>query len=219
MKEHFCFDDDDLEAQILSLTQTAASDEMACDRMLDLVDVEESVTFSRSSPDDERIGMSVSVSRSVARGQLIGGENRVVVDEPALYANKNKKLSLSVYDDAASCATPIARNDRAKLPNYVVIPSNSALGKDHHVVPNECAICLDRFRPNQVLTVSPFVICTHAFHSDCISTWCLQQLKTSQMRAASSYLSDSPRDTERNTANCPCCRQTFVVVKAQRRNS
>lgn len=50
---------------------------------------------------------------------------------------------------------------------------------------DECAVCLERFRPGETLVHLP---CAHRFHSGCMVPWL------------------------ENNAHCPCCRMGIAIV-------
>ena len=65
---------------------------------------------------------------------------------------------------------------------------------DKRCVQGTCMICLNSYKPGDVVTWSANSECVHAFHQNCIITWLTK--------------------INNDTLDCPCCRQSFVYQKA-----
>jgi Ring finger domain len=74
---------------------------------------------------------------------------------------------------------------------FIEIPEPGTLpSMEMRLVPNKCAICLSPYEVGETLVWSSNDLCQHAFHSQCMQNWILQQ---------------------RGPPHCPCCRQIFLV--------
>ena len=94
--------------------------------------------------------------------------------------------------------------DESRKDNILLIPEHQTYDaesgqyvmgpKDKRCVSGTCIICLNAYKPGDIVTWSANSECTHAFHQNCIITWF----------------------TETNNENfdCPCCRQSFVYQSA-----
>ncbi|KAL5769109.1 hypothetical protein ACOSQ2_015892 [Xanthoceras sorbifolium] len=88
-----------------------------------------------------------------------------------LYAKHCKHGTIVVYSNHASIPAPsIARKnsgiDRAVVESLPLFRFGSLRGQKDGL---ECAVCLTRFEPTEVLRLLPK--CKHAFHVECVDTW------------------------------------------------
>jgi len=93
-------------------------------------------------------------------------------DHPILFDAINQELHIEEYtfifdtfpDPTASyeiSRTPLSSEIRNDLTEVVV-------QNDGEYCNQQCSICLDNFKPQEILTVLP---CSHAFHRSCIVSW------------------------------------------------
>ena len=92
----------------------------------------------------------------------------------------------------------------------IQLPAASAAVGNNGQVPNNCAICLEAYQPNETITWSTNDECCHAFHVNCITEY-LVHLNTSISTTMISSGSNS-NEEEDNQAPCPCCRQSFCTI-------
>ena len=90
--------------------------------------------------------------------------------------------------------------------------------------PNECAICLQEYRPNEVIVASDNPSCVHCYHRDCIVEYLIPLLENGANqnesrsdrgdvgggRPSQSLPSTAHSQNDRGLP-CPCCRQPFLV--------
>ncbi|XP_050364594.1 probable E3 ubiquitin-protein ligase RHY1A [Argentina anserina] len=140
--------------------------------------------LNQASYTDEKLGVEARVAkdrlderlRTQKKSQpkrLISKEGslRIVVDD-GISAMIMKELHREVYGSKKTTKTGSRKFSWAKL---------SWKSSDQ----DECAVCLERFRPGETLVHLP---CAHRFHSGCMIPW-----------------------LEKN-AHCPCCRMAIAVV-------
>ena len=68
--------------------------------------------------------------------------------------------------------------------------------EDPLVIPDQCAICLDRYEAGQTVVWSNNAECQHAFHKECILEYLVYH-------------------KEGSSAPCPCCRQPFLEKQSK----
>ncbi|KAL7467017.1 hypothetical protein ACHAXS_007283 [Conticribra weissflogii] len=71
--------------------------------------------------------------------------------------------SMMINDDIAT--TTMINNEKSNEQNNANIPFTS------------CAICLEPYQPNDRLSHSKYRECTHIFHTDCIVSWLVDQMR------------------------------------------
>jgi hypothetical protein len=82
----------------------------------------------------------------------------------------------------------ICEQDIENGPGLLVIPGR--VSPQTETVPNNCAICLEAYKPGEIVVWSGNPECNHAFHQGCITT-CLVKVKD-------------------GSTPCPMCRQDFT---------
>ena len=134
-----------------------------------------------------------------------------------VYLDSDDTKSLGTRTIAIDVDSPMKSTLYSNGKGTILVPSSQYIcmsdddASNLELIRNECAICLDVFEPHQSLARSRYVECSHAFHSECISTWCLEQIISTQAMAE---LTSDPH-TLRTIAKCPCCRQAFALIAGE----
>ena len=96
-------------------------------------------------------------------------------------------------------------------------------GQNPSIFPNECAICLQEYRPDEVIAVSDNPSCLHCYHRDCIVEYLIPLLEfegNNQSNRDDNNHGDetSPQPSQSTTTShggkglpCPCCRLPFLI--------
>jgi len=96
-------------------------------------------------------------------------------------------------------------------------------GEKPSIFPNECAICLQEYRPNEVIAVSDNPSCLHCYHRDCIVEYLIPLLEfegnNQSNNNGSNHGDETSTQPSQSTATshggkgfpCPCCRLPFLV--------
>ena len=88
--------------------------------------------------------------------------------------------------------------------------------------PNECAICLQEYRPNEVIVASDNPSCVHCYHRDCIVEYLIPLLENEENQNESRSdggdiggdrpsLPSTAHSENGGALPCPCCRQPFLI--------
>lgn len=97
-------------------------------------------------------------------------------------------------------------------------------GENPSTFPNECAICLQEYQPNEVIVVSDNPSCSHCYHRDCIVEYLIPLLEFEGNNQSNSDGSNHGDETSTQPPSqsittshggkglpCPCCRLQFLV--------
>lgn len=121
-------------------------------------------------------------------------------------SNGDAKVSLSTCQSTTNNESYVATTsleanygdvDVIDLPESNPVTGESYCNGGPRQIPNSCAICLSSYDIGRTLVWSANVSCPHAFHEDCITTWCIRKME---------------ENPQASTCLCPCCRQSFVAV-------
>ena len=97
-------------------------------------------------------------------------------------------------------------------------------GEQPSTFPNECAICLQEYRPDEVIAVSDNPSCLHCYHRDCVVEYLILRLELQGNQQSNGV--DGNQSVENNSAQpsesttvprgnnglpCPCCRLPFLI--------
>ena len=80
-------------------------------------------------------------------------------------------------------------------------------------VPNRCVICLQDYRPNEIIVLSDNPSCSHCYHRDCILEYLIPLLKFDGTNTVPSPSGDEESKSVGGAAAapCPCCRLPFLL--------
>lgn len=115
------------------------------------------------------------------------------------------------------------RCDETKESINILIKWNRYNGEKPSTFSNECAICLQEYRPNEVIAVSDNPSCSHCYHRDCIVEYLIPRLELesnqqldgvgdNEISETSAHPSESTTTSHGNKGlSCPCCRLPFLL--------
>ena len=131
-------------------------------------------------------------------------------------------------DDSIDDASDKEEDDYEAENGFISVPlpgtktddtSTEDAEKASRKVPNNCAICLSSFEPEDRVTWSSNKDCTHVFHDACIVDWLnssgrrhlRRRRRQGQQDGVLNYANDPLRKITRFPMPCPCCRQEFAL--------